>query len=93
MKKRNRNVEKDSISEFVASNVNKFRSVVTTHAKTTRDEDKTIQNASKKVASALGFTGGVMIAASFWSLLSPAIDAVEIQNELGNSNLPSFIPP
>ena len=47
MKKRNRNVEKDSISEFVASNVNKFRSVVTTHAKTTRDEDKTIQNASK----------------------------------------------
>ena len=57
MKKRNRNVEKDSISEFVASNVNKFRSVVTTHAKTTRDEDKTIQNASKKVASALGFTG------------------------------------
>ena len=34
-----------------------------------------------------------MIAASFWSLLSPAIDAVEIQNELGLSNLPSFLPP
>ena len=34
-----------------------------------------------------------MIAASFWSLLSPAINAVEIQNELGLSNLPSFLPP
>ena len=41
----------------------------------------------------LGFTGGVMIAASFWSLLSPAIEAVEIQNELGKSTLPSFLPP
>ena len=29
----------------------------------------------------LGFTG-VMIAASFWSLLSPAIAAVEVQQEL-----------
>ena len=27
----------------------------------------------------LGFTGGVMIAASFWSLLSPAITTVEQQ--------------
>ena len=27
----------------------------------------------------LGFTGGVMIAASFWSLLSPAISTVEKQ--------------
>ena len=44
----------------------------------------------KFLDAALGFTGGVMIAASFWSLLSPAIDAVEIQNELGKSNLPSF---
>ncbi len=47
----------------------------------------------KILDTALGFTGGVMIAASFWSLLSPAIDAVEIQNELGLSNLPSFLPP
>ena len=34
-----------------------------------------------------------MIAASFWSLLSPAISAVEIQNDLGLSKLPSFLPP
>ena len=47
----------------------------------------------KFLDAALGFTGGVMIAASFWSLLSPAINAVEIQNELGLSNLPSFLPP
>ena len=47
----------------------------------------------KFLDAALGFTGGVMIAASFWSLLSPAIEAVEIQNELGKSNLPSFLPP
>ena len=30
----------------------------------------------KLLDAALGFTGGVMIAASFWSLLSPAIEAV-----------------
>ena len=47
----------------------------------------------KFLDAALGFTGGVMIAASFWSLLSPAINTVEIQNELGLSNLPSFLPP
>ena len=47
----------------------------------------------KFLDAALGFTGGVMIAASFWSLLSPAIDAVEVQNELGISSLPSFLPP
>ena len=47
----------------------------------------------KFLDAALGFTGGVMIAASFWSLLSPAINAVEIQNELGYSNLPTFLPP
>ena len=47
----------------------------------------------KFLDAALGFTGGVMIAASFWSLLSPAINAVEIQNELGLSNLPPFLPP
>jgi len=34
----------------------------------------------------LGFAGGVMIAASFWSLLSPAIEMSE------NSSLPSWFP-
>ena len=42
---------------------------------------------------ALGFTGGVMIAASFWSLLSPAISAVEKQQELGITNLPIWFAP
>jgi len=41
----------------------------------------------------LGFTGGVMIAASFWSLLSPAISYVEMQNEYGISEMPPFLPP
>ena len=47
----------------------------------------------KLLDASLGFTGGVMIAASFWSLLSPAISYVEMQNELGTSNLPSWFPP
>ena len=47
----------------------------------------------KALDMALGFTGGVMIAASFWSLIAPAIDAVEVQNELGQSTMPSFLPP
>ena len=47
----------------------------------------------KVLDMALGFTGGVMIAASFWSLIAPAIDAVEVQNELGQSTMPSFLPP
>ena len=47
----------------------------------------------KLLDASLGFTGGVMIAASFWSLLSPAIAYVEMQNELGTSNLPSWFPP
>ena len=52
------------------------------------------KSANRKLLDAsLGFTGGVMIAASFWSLLSPAIDAVEKQNELGLTSLPSFLPP
>ena len=41
----------------------------------------------------LGFTGGVMIAASFWSLLSPAIDVAEVQNIEGISSLPKWFPP
>lgn len=47
----------------------------------------------KFLDAALGFTGGVMIAASFWSLLSPAISTVEVQNELGLTTLPPFLPP
>ncbi|MAW21742.1 MAG: ZIP family metal transporter [Flavobacteriales bacterium] len=47
----------------------------------------------KVLDCALGFTGGVMIAASFWSLLSPAISYVELQNEIGLSNMPEFLPP
>ena len=35
----------------------------------------------------LGFAAGVMIAASFWSLLAPAIEMAE-----NDSNLPAFIP-
>ena len=41
----------------------------------------------------LGFTGGVMIAASFWSLLSPSIEYVEMQNEMGLSSMPSWVAP
>lgn len=52
------------------------------------------KNSSRKVLDiSLGFTGGVMIAASFWSLLSPAISYVEMQNEMGLSAIPSWFPP
>ena len=52
------------------------------------------KNSSRKVLDiSLGFTGGVMIAASFWSLLSPAIAYVEMQNKIGLSSVPSWIPP
>ena len=47
----------------------------------------------KVLDCALGFTGGVMIAASFWSLLSPAIAYVELQNEMGLSTMPPWLPP
>lgn len=47
----------------------------------------------KFLDASLGFTGGVMIAASFWSLLAPAIDYVETQNEMGISTTPSWFPP
>jgi len=47
----------------------------------------------KVLDCALGFTGGVMIAASFWSLLSPSIAYVEMQNEMGLSTMPSWLPP
>jgi len=47
----------------------------------------------KVLDCALGFTGGVMIAASFWSLLSPSIAYVEMQNEMGLSTMPPCLPP
>ena len=34
-----------------------------------------------------------MIAASFWSLLAPAIEYVEMQKELGLTNMPSWLAP
>ena len=52
------------------------------------------KSANRKILDAsLGFTGGVMIAASFWSLLNPAIEIVEEQIKAGDTNLPSFLPP
>lgn len=52
------------------------------------------KNSSRKTLDmALGFTGGVMVAASFWSLLSPAISAVEKQQELGITSLPIWFAP
>ena len=42
---------------FVEAHVEKFQTAVSASAKGTRDEDKTVQNASKKVASAFGYTG------------------------------------
>jgi len=52
------------------------------------------KSSSRKFLDAsLGFTGGVMIAASFWSLLSPAIEYVEMQNKMGLSNTPSWFAP
>jgi|TARA_B110000263_G_scaffold248773_1_gene264507 ZIP family zinc transporter len=52
------------------------------------------KSSNRKVLDmSLGFTGGVMIAASFWSLLSPAIEYVELQNEYGLSTTPSWVAP
>ena len=52
------------------------------------------KNSSRKILDmSLGFTGGVMIAASFWSLLAPAINYVEMQNKLGISETPAWMPP
>jgi len=47
----------------------------------------------KVLDMALGFTGGVMIAASFWSLLSPSIAYVEMQQQLGLTTLPIWFAP
>lgn len=47
----------------------------------------------KFLDASLGFTGGVMIAASFWSLLAPSIHYVELQRELGLSSMPIWFAP
>tara|TARA_B100001758_G_scaffold244249_1_gene255317 strand:+ start:3013 stop:3879 length:867 start_codon:yes stop_codon:yes gene_type:complete len=47
----------------------------------------------KVLDTALGFTAGVMIAASFWSLLAPSITYVEIQKSMGLTTSPSWLPP
>ena len=47
----------------------------------------------KALDISLGFTGGVMIDASFWSLLAPSIAYVEMQNEMGISDSPVWIAP
>jgi ZIP family zinc transporter len=47
----------------------------------------------KALDISLGFTGGVMIAASFWSLLAPSIAYVEMQNEMGLSDSPIWLAP
>lgn len=47
----------------------------------------------KLLDASLGFTGGVMIAASFWSLLAPSISYVEMQNEMGLSSMPIWFAP
>jgi len=51
------------------------------------------QENRKFLDASLGFTGGVMIAASFWSLLLPAIEYVEMQNEMGITDTPSWFAP
>lgn len=43
----------------------------------------------KSLDIALGFAAGVMIAASFWSLLAPAIDLAESSGKYGNY---AFVP-
>ena len=41
----------------------------------------------------LGFTGGVMIAASFWSLLARSIEYIEMQKEMGLTKMPCWLAP
>ncbi len=42
--------------------------------------------------SALGFAGGVMIAASYWSLLAPAIEFAEQSGLYGDQGQWAFLP-
>ena len=53
-----------------------------------------INSSNRKVLDiSLGFTGGVMIAASFWSLLAPSIEYAKMQKELSLSEMPSWLAP
>jgi len=49
-------------------------------------------NHRKTLDAALGFAAGVMIAASFWSLLAPAIELAENSGAYGNKGEFAFIP-
>lgn len=46
----------------------------------------------KSLDLALGFAAGVMIAASFWSLLAPAIELAESSGTYGRNGEYAFIP-
>lgn len=49
-------------------------------------------NQRKSLDAALGFAAGVMIAASFWSLLAPAIELAESSGIYGASGQYAFLP-
>lgn len=49
-------------------------------------------NQRRTLDTALGFAAGVMIAASFWSLLAPAIELAENSGTYGNKGEFAFIP-
>lgn len=46
----------------------------------------------KFLDSSLGFAAGVMLAASFWSLLAPAIEMAESSGMYGESGEYAFVP-
>lgn len=49
-------------------------------------------NQRKSLDMALGFAAGVMIAASFWSLLAPAIELAETSRMYGEHGEYAFVP-
>ena len=49
-------------------------------------------NQRKSLDISLGFAAGVMIAASFWSLLAPAIELAENSHMYGSKGEFAFIP-
>lgn len=49
-------------------------------------------NQRKTLDAALGFAAGVMIAASFWSLLAPAIELAESTGMYGSKGEFAFLP-
>ena len=51
------------------------------------------QKSNRKILDcSLGFTGGVMVAASVWSLLIPAISYTQMQQDLNLTSLPGWVP-